>query len=247
MQSTRSKPFFKRNLFLHIVTNLALAFLIVSVGFVCLYPEEQSVPIEYSEENVYRRGAYGSDGVSLMFNVYENTDVVYQILKVLERHEAKATFFVGGSWADDNAQCLKDILSFGHELGNHGYFHKDHDKLGKEKNKEEISVCNDYVELVCGKKMTLFAPPSGAYNDDTKRAVKELGMKMILWSKDTVDWRDRNAAIIYTRATKNVTGGDFVLMHPKKETADALDDILRYYEKHALRAITVSENLQIGG
>lgn len=46
---------------------------------------------------------------------------------------------------------------------------------------------------------------------------------------------------------KNYKGGEFVLMHPMKETADALDDILTYYETCSLRAVTVSENLQDGG
>ena len=72
-------------------------------------------------------------------------------------------------------------------------------------------------------------------------------MKTILWSRDTIDWRDKNAALIYTRATKNVRGGEFVLMHPMEATADALDDILKYYEKQSLSVITVSENLQIKG
>ena len=62
----------------------------------------------------------------LMFNVYENTGVVNGILDVLKDHGAKATFFVGGCWADDNSDTLKRILSEGHELGNHGYFHKHH-------------------------------------------------------------------------------------------------------------------------
>ena len=71
-------------------------------------------------------------------------------------------------------------------------------------------------------------------------------MKTILWSRDTIDWRDKDASLIYSRATKNIKGGEFVLMHPMKETADALDDILTYYETCALRAVTVSENLQDG-
>ena len=72
-------------------------------------------------------------------------------------------------------------------------------------------------------------------------------MKTILWSKDTNDWRDKNAALIYTRATKNVKAGDFILMHPMNETADALDDILKFYEANSLKAVTVSKNLKKEG
>jgi peptidoglycan/xylan/chitin deacetylase (PgdA/CDA1 family) len=69
-------------------------------------------------------------------------------------------------------------------------------------------------------------------------------MKTILWSKDTIDWRDKDPSIIYTRATKNVTKGDFVLMHPTPATVAALEDVLRYYERNSLQLVTVSENLQ---
>jgi peptidoglycan/xylan/chitin deacetylase (PgdA/CDA1 family) len=94
--------------------------------------------------------------------------------------------------------------------------------------------------------MSLFAPPSGAYNQATVEIAETLGMKTVLWSKDTIDWRDKDSALVYTRATKNVKGGDFVLMHPTPHTAEALPNVLQYYERCNLRAITVSENLQQG-
>ena len=75
-------------------------------------------------------------------------------------------------------------------------------------------------------------------------ACRALGMKTILWSKDTIDWRDKDSSLIYTRATKNVEKGDFILMHPMTETAEALEDIIRYYERNSLPLVTVSENLQ---
>ena len=70
-------------------------------------------------------------------------------------------------------------------------------------------------------------------------------MQMILWSKDTIDWRDKNSSVIYMRATKNVQCGDFVLMHPMQATADALEDILKYYQRQGLRCVTVGQNLAI--
>jgi peptidoglycan/xylan/chitin deacetylase (PgdA/CDA1 family) len=69
-------------------------------------------------------------------------------------------------------------------------------------------------------------------------------MKTILWSRDTIDWRDKNPALIYTRATKSIKSGEFVLMHPTKATADALEDVLKYYQSLALPVITVGENLK---
>ena len=236
-----------RSVKLKIATNLVLGVLVLSIGALCLAPIENEVAAEVESSEIYRSAGESAEGVSLMFNVYWGTEEVYRILDTLSAHEAKATFFIGGCWADDNVGCLRDIYAAGHEIGNHGYFHKDHDKLDLVNNQKEISDCNRFIELAIGEAPTLFAPPSGAYNDATLEAAGRLGMKTILWSKDAIDWRDKNAALIYTRATKNVKAGDFILMHPMKETADALDDILKFYEANSLKAVTVSKNLKKEG
>ena len=231
---------------LKLATNLVLGVLICSIGALCLSPMEEGVSAKTESGELYRYSDT-PQGVSLMFNVYWGTDEVYRILTILSEYDAKATFFIGGCWADDNVDCLKAIYDAGHELGNHGYFHKDHAKLTLAENQWEINECNRFIQLSIGVKPTLFAPPSGAYGNDTINAVNTLGMSMILWSKDTIDWRDKNAATIYSRATKNVKLGDFVLMHPMKETADALPDILKFYQKSGLKSVTVSQNLQKEG
>ena len=236
----------RRTTVIKAATNLALCALIISVGTICLYPMDTSVS-KQGEENIYRSASENSDGVSLMFNVYWGTQEVYQILDILQEHQAKATFFIGGCWADDNVECLKKIASDGHEIGNHGYFHKDHAKLSKTENEKEIKTCNQFIYLSLGYSPTLFAPPSGSYGKDMLLACEQLSMKTILWSRDTIDWRDKDEKLIYSRATKNIKGGEFVLMHPMQATVKALDDILIYYKSCNLRVITVSQNLQVGG
>lgn len=227
-----------------IVPNLILGVLALSVGVLCFSPNEQEILTEGLQAQIYRSAGENGKGVSLMFNVYMGTDEIYQILDILQEYEAKATFFIGGCWADDNVACLRDIFIAGHEIGNHGYFHKDHDKLSVVENQREIYTCNQFIELSIGVTPTLFAPPSGAYGNATLTACEVLNMKTILWSKDTIDWRDQDENKIYTRATKNVQKGDFILMHPTKMTVEALDDILQYYKKINLTPITVSQNLQ---
>ena len=237
----------RRSIRFKVATNLVLGVLVFSVGALCLSPIEEGVETKGAGAEIYRLAEESPSGVSLMFNVYWGTEEVYRILDILHEYDAKATFFIGGCWADDNVDCLKDIHAAGHEIGNHGYFHKDHDKLNFMDNQKEIGNCNRFIELTLGEVPTLFAPPSGAYNDSTLQAAEALKMKTILWSKDTIDWRDKNAAVIYTRATKNIKNGDFVLMHPMQATADALPDILKYYENNHLKTVTVSENLQLEG
>jgi peptidoglycan/xylan/chitin deacetylase (PgdA/CDA1 family) len=131
----------------------------------------------------------------------------------------------------------------GHEIANHGYFHKDHSKLDYEKNKQEIFLTEKIVEVLSGEKTKLFAPPSGSFSSATLEVAYDLGYKVIMWSKDTIDWRDKDSNLIFSRATKNLSNGDLVLMHPKEQTLLALFDILRYYKNNGFNVVTVSENL----
>ncbi len=227
-----------------ILTNLVLGVLMLSISALCLAPIEKDVSTRGEGFEIYRSAGENAKGVSLLFNVYANTKEVYEILDILRVNEAKATFFIGGCWADDNVECLQEIYKNGHEIGNHGYFHKDHTRLDLVQNQEEIGRCNQFIQLALGINASLFAPPSGAYDEEMLTACKTLGMKTILWSKDTIDWRDQNPSLIYTRATKNVGKGDFVLMHPTKATVKALSDVLKYYKQNSLKAVTVFENLQ---
>jgi len=193
-------------------------------------------------ESVYYR-AEEPKGVSLMFNVYENTDNVYKILDILDEYSAKATFFLGGSWADDNIDCVRDIAKRGHEVGSHGYFHKDHSKMNYAQNLAEIRPSVKLLNAMLGSEISLFAPPSGAFCPATVTAAEELGLKTVMWSRDTIDWRDSDVSLIINRATKNLANGEFILMHPKDVTVKALPKILSYMQTGGLTAVTVSENV----
>lgn len=223
-----------------LVVNALILAVVFTVGVVCFFPA--TAPASSKEDGVYYSGNT-QDGVSLMFNVYEGTEIVDGILDALKNAGAKATFFLGGCWADDNVQTLVRIAEEGHELASHGYFHRDHSTLSYEKNVEEIKASLDFIERATGIRPQLFAPPSGAYSDDTVSAAQSLGCRVVMWSKDTVDWRDHDKAVCFRRATQDVGGGDLVLMHPKAHTLQALPDVLAYYQNVGLRAITVGENI----
>ena len=228
---------------LTIFTDIFLVAVFTAVFAISFFPE-RIVPI-YSGENLSAiyNGNRDKPNVSLMFNVYENTEIVEGIVDLLNERGVKATFFVGGCWADDNSETLKKIVGSGHEIGNHGYFHKDHKTLDYEKNKEEIYTTELITYALCGVKTRLFAPPSGSFGAETLSAADDLGYKVIMWSKDTIDWRDKDSELIYKRATSNLSNGDLVLMHPEKHTLEALSDILDYYESKGFSAVTVGENM----
>ena len=226
-----------------LITNTILVVVILAVLSVSYIPQ-QIAPISSANaiKPIYN-GNRQTPYVSLMFNVYENTDVVNSIIDLLDERELKATFFVGGCWADDNCVTLNKMVDSGHEIANHGYFHKDHKKLNYNANLEEIKLTGAIVKALCGVQTNLFAPPSGSFNTDTLSSASDLGYKVIMWSKDTIDWRDNDANLVFKRATQNVTNGDLILMHPKPHTLKALPEILDYFVKVGLEQVKVSQNI----
>lgn len=223
------------------VTNGILAIVVLGVSLVGLYGGNAAA-VSYENKNLYY-GGNSERGVSLMFNIYENTENVLEILDILDEHNAKATFFLGGSWADDNVDCVREIYKRGHELGSHGYFHKDHSQMSYEQNLEEISPSVKLIEMICGNTVTLFAPPSGAFGENTLTSCESLGLNVIMWSRDTIDWRDNDVDLIVKRATEDLQAGEFILMHPKDQTVSALPLILTYISENGLETSTVSQNL----
>lgn len=213
----------------------------VTVAALCIVALSGGDAKRVETEPIYSGESKAS--VSLMVNVYWGTEYIEPMLNTFDRYNVKTTFFVGGSWAASNPSVLKQIYDAGHEIGNHGYYHKDHKKIDAEYNRREITAAHDAVKEILGIDMTLFAPPSGAFGNDTLTVAESLNYRTIMWTRDTVDWRDHDADVIYRRAVKNISGGDLILMHPTEATVKALERIIIQVFSNGLKIEPVSKVL----
>lgn len=237
----------KENVIVHILFNFVIFTLIaIMIVFSAGAGKKRTLATSNSE---YRGTIYAGDKsskkVSLMINVYWGTEYLKQMLETLEKHGIKTTFFVGGTWVKEEPELLKQMKASGHEIASHGYNHKEHGKLDYLGNYTEIEKCHKAVKEVIDKNMELFAPPGGSYNAQTIEAATALGYKTIMWTRDTIDWRDKNANLIYNRAVTGMQGGDLILMHPTEKTAEALGKIIEYAKNHGFTLTTVSDTLAL--
>ncbi len=230
------------NTFRKYIVNISLGIMLFIVASLTILGTTTSVFGSNGYSAIYK-GNPNKNNVSLMFNVYMGEQYIPEILDILEEKQVKVTFFVGGSWAVKNDEILERILNCGHEIGNHGYWHKDHKTLTIEKNMSEIGLTHEIIKQLLGYEMTLFAPPSGSYGQNTLKVAQDMGYKTIMWSKDTIDWRDQDENLIYSRATKNAQNGDLILMHPTKATTNALAKIIDFYTQSGYKLTNVSENI----
>lgn len=228
-----------------IFTDIIIVFMLSALLILALPIE--TITASSISDKVFYSGNKDNKSCSLMVNVYWGTEYLDDMLEIMDCQEVKCTFFVGGIWVEKNQEMLKKIVESGHEIGNHGYLHKDHDKISDSRQRQEIKTTHDLVKAVCGIEMNLFAPPSGAYNKATVQIANELNYNVIMWTLDTIDWRDKNADLIFKRATKKLENGNLILMHPTAKTVEALPNIINVYKNSGFSIVSVSENIGSAG
>ena len=231
----------KRDVFTHVVANIILLALVATIATIGFIGATTNVFSSNDNAPIYRGS--GANQVTLMINVYWGTEYIDDMLAIFDKYGVTTTFFVGGSWVAQYPEMLQKIASFGHEIGNHGYFHKEHSKLSYDNNVSEIVSCGKLVFATIGRNMTLFAPPSGDFSSVTLDAARDNGYKTIMWSRDTIDWRDKDSDLVFSRATKNTSSGELILMHPTAHTRDALEKIVQYYLDKGFSIVPVTTNI----
>lgn len=186
-------------------------------------------------------GNIDQNKVAFVCNVFWGEEFLPDMLKTLEDNNVHITFFIGGTWAKDNPDILKNIVEKGHEVANHSYNHPHPNTLSKDKNKEQILKAETIIQQITGVKTSLYAPPYGEYNDVVLNAAQELDYKTIMWSIDTIDWKRPPSEIVKSRVLKKIHNGAIVLMHPTEPTKKALPELLKELREKGYNITTVSD------
>jgi len=171
-----------------------------------------------------------------------------QILDLLEKYEAKATFFVIGNRVMKYPEIVKRIVQEGHEVANHTYNHVYFKSPSSARIvQQEIERTEREIYQATGKKSSLFRPPGGLYDDTIVRVSNRLGLVPVMWSwhQDTRDWDKPGVRKIVDKVIRNARNGDIVLFHDhvqgKSQTIEALGIILPELRARGYRFVTVSE------
>lgn len=180
--------------------------------------------------------------VALMINVSWGTEYIPSILKTLKEHQVKATFFIEGKWAKENKAIVEMIHEQNHLIGNHAYNHPDMARISQADMIKQLEDTNDIIEAIVDYRPKWFAPPSGSFNDTVVQVAHELEMETILWTVDTIDWKNPSVSVMINRVMKNIHPGATVLMHPTEPVSQGLDQLieqikLENYELHTIEAL----------
>ncbi|OIJ17884.1 hypothetical protein BKP45_20195 [Anaerobacillus alkalidiazotrophicus] len=180
---------------------------------------------------------------TLLVNVAWGNEYLPQMLKIMNAHNVKSTFFLDGSWTKKNPTLAKMIIDEGHEIGNHAYSHPDMKKLTNARIREEIKKTNEVIYAILEVKPKWFAPPSGSYRQDVVDIARSMDMYTILWTVDTVDWRNPEPSAMAQRVLQKVEPGSMILMHPTSSATGGLEQLITGLKAKGYQISTVSNLL----
>ena len=173
------------------------------------------------------RGHPKKDMVAFLINVSWGTEYIPDILTILKEENIKATFFIEGKWAKENAEHVKMIFEEGHVIGNHAYSHPDMARLSNQAILDEINQTNDVIKAIIKEEPKWFAPPSGSFSDHVVDIASNLNMETVLWTVDTIDWKNPSTSVMINRVMKNIHPGATILMHPTSSITNGLETLIK--------------------
>lgn len=180
----------------------------------------------------------------------KNTSSSNRILDVLEQYNCKATFFVQGQAAQEwlperNKDTVKREADLGMEIGTHTYSHADLRKLSEDGVIDEVQRGIQAITDITGGEVNIMRPPYGETSASTQDSI---GMPMILWDIDTLDWKTLDPQNTANVIMEQVQGGSIILMHDiYNTTADAVEIVVPQLIEQGYQLVTVSELFELYG
>jgi len=155
------------------------------------------------------------------------------MLDTLDKHKAKAIFFVNGYRVKAHPELLKLIHERGQTVGNHSWDHIDLKKESQASVEKQVGDVSKIVEDTIGEAPKFFRPPFGSGNDGVKKFVKDSGMLYMTWSNGSLDWDTKNKNkpdAVIANVLEQLHPGANILMHELPWTDKALDELLTKLE-----------------
>ncbi|MBQ8283735.1 MAG: polysaccharide deacetylase family protein [Clostridia bacterium] len=180
--------------------------------------------------------------IAISFDCAWGVDHTQQLLDVMEQNDVRCTFFAVQFWVEKYPEYVEKIVEAGHEMGTHSRTHSYMSKLTETEIKDELSTSRAAIEKITGKKVTLFRPPYGDYDNLLIDTCNEMGLYPIQWDVDSLDWKNLSATEIAMRVVNAAKNGSIILCHNNGlHTAESLPIIFSTLKNRGFEFVPISE------
>ena len=184
----------------------------------------------------------GDNKIALTFDCAWGNSNTDELLEILKNANAKATFFVTGEFCDKYPEDVKKFYDAGHSVQNHSDIHPHVEGMNINSLIEDTRECSRKIKMITGEEPTLYRAPYGEYDDTVMTTIEGMGLKVIQWSVDSIDWEDPDPYTIYERITSKTQSGSILLFHNDLEnTTEALPQILTELLQSGFEFVTVED------
>lgn len=166
-------------------------------------------------------------------------EVTPEVLDILDKYNAKATFFCVADNIKKHPEVFQSIIDRGHRLGNHTYHHIKGWETPNNEYFEDIERANQLVNS------NLFRPPYGRIGFFQARELRKK-YRLILWSVLSYDYSGKlSKENVWDNIRKSVTDNDIILFHDNIKARDnmifALNNTLLYFSKKGFQFKSIPE------
>ena len=204
-------------------------------------------PAQFRNQIVYQASISDSKVIALTFDDGPTAETL-KILKILQKHNAVATFFSLGANLRENPEIAKQVVKAGNAIGNHTWHHFYHNVTEKTAS-DEIDNTGVHIYRSTGAKSLLFRPPGGRLNNGFADYAKKKNYVVVMWSIDPKDFSQPPAAAIARTVLSQATSGAIVLLHDgggdRQQTVEAVSVIIPKLKQQGYRFVTVPQLLEI--
>lgn len=172
------------------------------------------------------------------------TENVEELLPLLEKYEAKATFFLIGKDIEGHPEEAEQIVKAGHQVGNHTYSHERMIFKSPSAIAEEIEKTDELIRQAGYDKEIDFRPPNGKKLIGLPYYLNKHQRETIMWNLEPDSYHNTaSGKVSYVK--EQVTPGSIILMHPMYdrtgETLKAVEGILKTLSDEGYTFVTVNE------
>lgn len=194
----------------------------------------------------------GTKKIALTYDDGPNDPHTMRLLEVLAAHEVHATFFLIGRYVNQRPEIVRQIASAGHVIGNHTFTHPLLTLKSNTEIRRQLTDCRAALHDAVDLSSTLFRPPFGGRRPSVLRIARELGLQPVMWNVTGYDWNAPPAAVIERKCSRQIRGGDVILLHDgghkqmgadRSQTVLATNNLIQRYKSEGYEFVTIPQML----
>ena len=177
--------------------------------------------------------------VALTFDDGPSGKYTRQLLDGLYDRGVQATFLLCGYRMRDYPDLTRRIYDEGHEIGYHGFTHKNMKTMSRREIAQELTDSQALLPEGC--RPVFLRPPGGCCSDAVRQVADARNLAILNWSVDPRDWATHDTAAVERSVLKNIKDGDIVLLHDMSASSvQAALDIIDVLLEQEYEIVTVS-------